>query len=191
MSPRLLLSLGVIAVGLVAFVLLILLKKRNYKNFLALGGAVLILLSVVLLSDIQSADDYYSGELATKADAIGRITLSITCEGVAEELRSEYIPANGLILPPTEMDLAMGDTVFDLLTEAARAYRISVDHSGGEMPYVRGIAYLYEYDFGDLSGWMFYINGEEASVGCGEYRPKDGDVIEWRYTRDWGDDLTQ
>ena len=117
--------------------------------------------------------------------------VSITCEGVAEELRSEYIPANGLILPPTEMDLAMGDTVFDLLTEAARAYRIPVDHSGGEMPYVRGIAYLYEYDFGDLSGWMFYINGEEASVGCGEYRPKDGDVIEWRYTRDWGDDLTQ
>jgi hypothetical protein len=36
---------------------------------------------------------------------------------------------------------------------------------------------------------MYYINGKSASVGANEYVPKDGDLIEWRFTRNIGKDL--
>jgi len=29
--------------------------------------------------------------------------------------------------------------------------------------------------------WMFYVNGQLASVGADQYQTKDGDKIEWRY----------
>src|SRR5690606_2087024 len=29
--------------------------------------------------------------------------------------------------------------------------------------------------------WIFYVNGEVAQVGAGEYKTKDGDKIEWRF----------
>ena len=41
---------------------------------------------------------------------------------------------------------------------------------------------IYEFDFGDLSGWTFAVNGEKSSVGCDVKTLADGDVIEWTYT---------
>ena len=58
-----------------------------------------------------------------------------------------------------------------------------------DMVYIAGINYLYEFDFGDLSGWIYHVNGSAPSVGCGEYILKDGDRIEWLYTCDLGNDL--
>ena len=57
------------------------------------------------------------------------------------------------------------------------------------MVYISGINYLYEFDFGDLSGWMYRVNDTAPSVGCGEYHLSDGDFIEWLYTTDIGNDL--
>ena len=59
----------------------------------------------------------------------------------------------------------------------------------GGMVYVSGIGYLYEFDYGDLSGWMYRVNGETPSVGCAEYALSDGDQVEWLYTCDLGNDL--
>ena len=59
----------------------------------------------------------------------------------------------------------------------------------GEMVYISGINYLYEFDFGDLSGWVYHVNGVSPSVGCGEYKLSDGDRIEWLYTCNLGNDL--
>ncbi len=28
--------------------------------------------------------------------------------------------------------------------------------------------------------WAFYINGQQATVGAGQYVTKDGDVVEWK-----------
>ena len=59
----------------------------------------------------------------------------------------------------------------------------------GASVYVKGIGHIYEYDFGPLSGWMYSVNGETPSVGCGSYKPQPGDYIEWRYSLSLGDDL--
>ena len=51
-----------------------------------------------------------------------------------------------------------------------------------ETAYVRGIASLCEFDFGDLSGWTYTVNGERPSVGCGACTLHDGDRVMWLYT---------
>ena len=48
--------------------------------------------------------------------------------------------------------------------------------------YVRGISNIYEKDFGDLSGWIYTVNGEIPSLGCSKYKLSPGDVVEWKYT---------
>ena len=55
--------------------------------------------------------------------------------------------------------------------------------------YVQGINYLYEFSCGELSGWMYRVNGQFPNYGCSKYTLKDGDVIEWLYTCDLGRDV--
>ena len=74
----------------------------------------------------------------------------------------------------------------DILTEACRKNSIQLEKSGG---YVTGINYLYEFDYGDLSGWIFSVNGEKSSLGSDEYILSDGDEIEWEYTCEMGNDI--
>ena len=55
--------------------------------------------------------------------------------------------------------------------------------------YIHGIGNIYEFDFGDLSGWVYLVNGESASVGVDQYVLKDGDRVELCYTLELGKDL--
>ena len=70
---------------------------------------------------------------------------------------------------------------------AVKAHSIHIEITGGS--YVAGIGNIYELDFGDLSGWMYRVNGEFASVNCNEYVLKEGDLVEWLYTRNIGKDI--
>ena len=55
--------------------------------------------------------------------------------------------------------------------------------------YVQGINHLYEFSCGELSGWMYMVNGEFPNYGCSKYELKDGDEIVWCYTCDLGRDV--
>ena len=70
--------------------------------------------------------------------------------------------------------------------QAAKENQLQLDCRG---TYVAGISHLYEFDFGNLSGWMYRVNGVFPDVGCGEYQLSDDDRIEWLYTCDLGRDL--
>ena len=54
---------------------------------------------------------------------------------------------------------------------------------------IRGINYLYDFSCGDLSGWMYKVNGKFPGKGCSGYKLKDKDKIEWVYTCDLGKDV--
>ena len=41
----------------------------------------------------------------------------------------------------------------------------------------------------NLSGWIDKVNDCVPIFGCSRYQLKDGDVIEWVYTCDLGDDV--
>lgn len=55
--------------------------------------------------------------------------------------------------------------------------------------YIKGINNIYEFDAGELSGWMYSVNGVFPNYGCSIYNLNDGDVIQWMYTCDLGKDL--
>ncbi len=174
------------AAGVACFALL-LSGKRHRKNFLAVGIAAAVALAVVFAVDFQSADDYYAITI-DKPDAIGQVTLAIRCDAVAG--RADFIPADGIILAETAFPICAGDTVYTILTEAARAHRIHLENSGGPASaYISGLGYLYEHAYGGLSGWLYRVNGEGSSLGCDQYALRDGDAIEWLYTLEMGNDL--
>lgn len=182
--------LVIVALGGGACLVLFLIKKRHMKNFIAVGVVVALLVCVVCVTDVRSTEDYYNGESIGKENIVGTVTLTIRCDTVAGSTESAHIPADGVILGVTEFDIENGDTVYDILIEAARQYNIQVENDGNaHMAYISGIQYLYEFDFGDLSGWVYHVNGTAPSVGCGEYQLSDGDTIEWLYTRDLGNDV--
>ncbi len=186
---RLYLTIIIAGAGAVACVILFLTKKRHPKHHITVWAIAAIGIAAVWLTDIQSAEDYYGSE-STPAQADGTVTLSIRCDLIAGKSDAPHIPENGVILDETEYAFSKGDTVFDILTQAARTNGIHLEYSGSpEMAYIQGIGNVYEFDFGDLSGWVYHVNGESPSVGCGEYTISDGDVIEWLYSLDLGNDL--
>lgn len=189
-NPKLWVCLLLIGLGCTVCLILFLVGKRHIKNFIAVAVVTGLAAVIVITTDFQSANDYYSGNTMEKENAVGTVTLTIRCDTIVGKSDSEYIPADGIILDKTEFAIAEGDSVYDILTEAAQQYHIQMENTGRwNLAYISGINYLYEFDFGDLSGWVYHVNGSAPSVGCGEYILSDGDEIEWLYTCDLGNDL--
>ncbi|MBR5452606.1 MAG: DUF4430 domain-containing protein, partial [Clostridia bacterium] len=158
----------------------------NIKNFIFIICVASVVIMLILVTEVQSREKYYS-DTADIGEAVGQVTISINCSVINGIITNEYIPDDGVILDRTAVDIRAGDTVYDALITAAKKHGIHLESSGGDgMKYVSGISYLYEFDCGDLSGWMYYVNGETVSVGCDGYKLSDGDVVEWKYTLDLG-----
>ncbi len=164
--------------------------KRNYKNFVVLISLSLVIIVFVFTVDIKSSEEYYNSAELSKENVIGTVTISIDCKTLVGSTDESYIPSDGVILCETAFKIEEGDTVYDILIEAARKHSIQIDNNGNEeMAYIAGINNIYQFQFGDLSGWMFYVNGVESSVGCSSHVLSDGDIIQWRYTLDMGKDI--
>jgi len=179
---------GVIAAAVAACIVLYLLKKRNRKNFIAIGIIAAAGIAFILLTNFESADSY-NHEAAAEGDLT--VTLTIRCDSIKDlEKVNEYVPDDGVVLDTTKFALNDGDTVYDALLAAIRANHIPMDNRGAQgSAYIAGLNFLYEYDYGELSGWMYRVNGVFPDVGCQSYYVSDGDEIEWLYTTNIGKDL--
>lgn len=112
-------------------------------------------------------------------------------EKAAENIVTIHIACGEtMILSAYQAEVTEKQSVFGLLKQATKSEKIHMDFSGsGSTAYVRGIANVYEFDKGPESGWMFRVNGDFSSTGCGAYMVEAGDVIEWLYTEDMGKDI--
>lgn len=167
------------------------------KDIIIVLVAVLIITVLITGTNFQSVDEYY----LTHADDITEesevVTVCIDCSSVLDaipERLKEYIPDNGIILEETKTVLRKEDSVFDLTYRIVRNKKIQFDFDGPESnaygsAYVKGIGYLYEFDCGAGSGWLYLVNDEVPQVGSSSYKPKDGDKIEWVYTKLLGKDI--
>lgn len=162
-------------------------KRLNYKNLIAVLFAGAILVFAVAFINISTASEYY--ETSTATDTENCVTLSIECaaiDGKTPRDNNVLLPETYTVLAPTMVPIKEDDTVYDVLITAAKQYKLQIDYSGG---YVKGIGGIYEFDWGELSGWMYFVNGKSAEVGCNNYTVKNGDTVEWHYTCDIGNDL--
>lgn len=111
-----------------------------------------------------------------------------------DEAKHEIIPKNGIILAKTEVEFSEGESVFDILKRETQKNNIHMEFSFTPLynsSYIEGIANIYEFDCGELSGWMYSVNGWFPNYGISRYKVCDGDSIEFRYTCDLGADLKQ
>lgn len=157
-------------------------KTRSVGNYLLVLAVCAAAAGLVLVTDFQTAGEYYGDTVAEESPAVGTVTLSVRCDSIPDK-GAEHIPQDGVLLERTEYAIQDGDTVYDVLLKATRENRIHLETGGvSESVYVKGIGNIYEFDFGDLSGWIYRVNGEMPSVSCGEYTLSAGDEVEWLYT---------
>ena len=102
------------------------------------------------------------------------------------------LPPDGIIYEETKVPFNEGDTVFDVLKREMRNNKIHLEYSMTPVydnAYIEGIGNLYEFDCGELSGWMYKVNGWYPNYGCSSYTVKDGDAFVWAYTCDRNDNV--
>ena len=125
-------------------------------------------------------------------------TISISCATILDNMdqlepeKADLIPEDGQILQPMTVAFDEGESVFDVLLRTAQEQKLHLEYMDSPMyksAYIEGIANLYEFDCGPLSGWMYNVNGNFPNFGCSKYALKDGDVIQWVYTCDLGADV--
>ena len=168
-------------------------KKNNSDKNRIFGKLLQVLLCMFLLAVMagcgKSSGDDAGGQAAT-------CTVSIKCGTILESMdnfnpdKKDFVPEDGVILPETVVEIKDGDTVYDILRTACRDNNILMESRNTTgMAYVEGIAQLYEFDGGELSGWMYKVNGVFPEYGSDSLKAQDGDQIEWLYTMSLGSDI--
>jgi hypothetical protein len=135
---------------------------------------------------------------ATLTDREFSATLTVRCDTILGNIKlldkekHELVPADGVIFETATVTFHEGESVFNVLQREMKRAKIHMEFMNTPIynsAYIEGINNLYEFDVGELSGWMYKVNGWYPNYGCSRYLLKDGDAIEWHYTCDLGRDL--
>lgn len=125
-------------------------------------------------------------------------TLSVRCDTILKNIqwldpeKVELVPEEGVIFPAAKVTFYEGESVFNVLLREMKKNKIHMEFEDTPLynsAYIEGINNLYEFDCGELSGWMYKVNGWFPNYGCSRYQLQDGDVVEWVYTCDLGRDV--
>ena len=137
-------------------------------------------------------------QTVTISDKEQKCTLSIRCDALLgsldklEKAKWELVPEDGIILAEKTVTFYEGESVFNLLLRESRRNGIHMEYVSTPIynsAYIEGIHNLYEFDCGELSGWMYSVNGWFPNYGCSRYALKEGDRVEWVYTCALGRDV--
>ena len=175
---------------------------RNVKKYIVILLVVVVAAVLIIRGiNIQSVEDYYTSDAESDAKNSIKVTLSIDCKLALQQKemlnnRQIELIGDGVILEESEFLLEEGSSVYDLLVDATRVNKIQMEYQGSEgniynSIYIQGINYLYEFDCGDTSGWIYLVNGEQTNKGCSEYTLSDGDKVCWVYSLNLGQDVEE
>lgn len=135
---------------------------------------------------------------AAISDVAHSCTLSVRCDTILDNLdwldpeKKELVPEDGVIIPAASVTFYEGESVFNLLQREMKKAKIHMEFENTPIynsAYIEGINNLYEFDCGELSGWMYKVNDWFPNYGCSRYQLQEGDVIEWVYTCNLGIDV--
>jgi len=134
-------------------------QNMSTRRFLlSVGGIIFVLIAATYLFVISKNTDYTPSTTQT----------TITPQNV---VNSNVEPD----LYTVSYEGKVGTSVLDLLSQHAQAE--TKDSSFGTyVDTINGIT-----GGTDSKYWLFYVNGEPATVGASEYMTHDGDLIEWRF----------
>lgn len=125
-------------------------------------------------------------------------TLSVRCDTILDNItlldedKISIIPSDGIIFSERPVTFYEGESVFNVLVREMKRNKIHMEFENTPIynsAYIEGIANIYEFDCGELSGWMYKVNDWFPNYGCSRYQLKPGDKIEWVYTCNLGADV--
>ncbi len=117
-------------------------------------------------------------------------SLTIRCDAILTNMdlmdkeKIDIVPKDGIILKEDKIEFEKGESVFDVVVRVAKDKKIHIDFdkaAGNVAAYVRGIGNIYEFDCGDMSGWIYTVNGKSPDVSYDNYVLQNGDNVEWVY----------
>ena len=146
-------------------------EKNLFMRIAACAAALVLALTVAACGGAPATPGSDNADGAAQEQ---QATMAVTVEIDATAGEGEKTTA--------EVELPEGATAYDALVAAADDVNASDSEYG---MYVQGINGLAGGDFGDMSGWMFEVNGEMAEVGCSEYELAAGDVVTWLYVTEF------
>lgn len=85
-------------------------------------------------------------------------------------------------IPKTKITLNKESYVIDALEKALSLNGIPYTNQGNYISEIKGLS---EFDNGNLSGWMYTLNGKYPTNGVSEQKLSNGDVIIFHYTDDY------
>ena len=88
-----------------------------------------------------------------------------------------------VVLSPTEVETVSGENILTVLKKAADDANIDVQTAqfAGVGEYVTGIGSLSAGEYGEMSGWIYKVDGESPNVGMSGYKLVGGENIEVEY----------
>ena len=131
-------------------------------------------------------------------DGTFTVTLFVRCDNLLNNMsaldraKRELVPENGVIFHAADVTVNEGESVFNVLQREMRRAGIHMEHINTPIynsAYIMGINNIYEFDAGELSGWMYKVNGWFPNYGASRYQLQPGDAVEWVYTLDLGRDV--
>lgn len=156
-------------------------KKAGPANLILTAAIGAVLTAALMLTNFRPASDYRN-PVQTAGEGEPAVELTVQCAALSDVADPDDLPDGGVNLFPTaRLPYIEGESVDELLTRAANSAGFTVDRESG---YVRGIAGVYEKAYGEMSGWIFTVNGEMPSVSAADCILSDGDRVEWRYCLD-------
>lgn len=124
-------------------------------------------------------------------------SFTISCESLVNndtlpEEKKNLVPENGIIFSYDNVGFNTGESAFDVLKRICLNEKIHFEFSetvGLGSMYIEGIGNLYEFDAGELSGWLYKVNNIIPSVSCSDYILSENDEVLFFYTCDMGAEL--
>jgi hypothetical protein len=157
-----------------------------------------IITFAVIVAVLATAWFYGSNYSDTTPPPIPSVTLTVRVDTLLNNMnmlnreKHEIVPEDGVIFPVTEVTVYEGESVFNVLQREMRRAQIHMAFRNTPIynaAYIEAINNIYEFDAGELSGWMYSVNGVFPNVGVSQYILQHGDVIEWHFTLELGRDL--
>ena len=125
-------------------------------------------------------------------------TLVVRCDTILNNIghlnkdKVNLVPEDGMIFCEKTVTFYEGESVFNILVREMKRNKIHLEFVNTPIynsAYIEGIGNIYEFDCGELSGWIYRVNGWVPNYGCSRYQLKEGDRVEWLYTCDLGRDV--
>ena len=135
---------------------------------------------------------------STKDTVATTCYISVRCDSVLNNLqyldenKKSIIPQDGIIYENPAAVIYEGESAFNLLSRELKKNNIHYEYvktPAYNSVYIEGIGNLYEFDCGDLSGWLYKVNGKSPSYGCSQYILSPGDKVEFIYSCNLGIDV--